>query len=622
MVSGNVRRGWTIIILLGLWFEAGTLGCVGAVAGDKSAETQAPAPRNSFAVYLGSRVIHADLSNRIDLLRLNKALESEPDWRGKEDPSADLPGVGKRAHRGLREMHRLIAAILDCNDPREAQKLRTLLLESAAASGNLSHQPLPERVDFVEMPWLFMNRLSRPVGKGKTDATNLQAGHEDDLSQVDPEPSTFWQRPATISGKDLFYGFGRGHLLLESYPLCSYSGPKESFGRNPGFEIESNGKKLKLKFAEVSSEPFAARIFDALGYHADPTDYAASVKVGYSRRLLQEFNSRKPLRTQFTLFGFLPLFTLQLQQDYDPFQYVAAAILTDGTSLSGPELKRRLFYRLDAPHPELDPTNFRTEFESRIEYLTTVPANVQIKTGKSIGPWDFGELDHASRRELRGVGLLAAWLGWFDTRSDNTRLRIIDKDRNELAHYFSDLGGVLGETSGILFSRGEQPNAFPWTFTRPALWQGPHHLARPLRLTGYKPVDLTPAFAEMTLDDARWMARLIAALRPEQIEQALIASGYDSAQVRLYLAKLLSRRDRMLRDLGLINQLPLSAASVNPHFSYDPLRDGTLRVRVAGTLVQAPLGTHRIVDGKLLGRKRTQAAQRENSTSPPMALSF
>jgi hypothetical protein len=410
---------------------------------------------------------------------------------------------------------------------------------------------------------------------------------------------------------------------LESEPLCEYAGPKESFGRNPGFEIESNGTRLKVKFTELSSEPFAARIFDALGYHADPTDYIPTVKVRYSRRILQEFNSRKPLRTRFTLLRFIPLFTMELQQDYDPFQFVAAAILTDGTSLSGPELKRRLFYHSESPHPELQPANFRTNLESRIAYLKTVPANVQSKTGKSIGPWDFGELDHAGRRELRGVGLLAAWLGWFDTRSDNTRLRIIDKDRNELAHYFSDLGGVLGQTSGILYARGEQPNAFPWTFTRPALWQGPHHLARPLRLKGYKPVDLTPAFAAMTIDDARWIARLIADLRPEQIQQALIASGFDSAQAQLYLAKLLSRRQHMLRDLGLGTEIQAAYnADMNRHFSYDPATQGTFNARVGGFLVRAPVGAHRIVNGKLVPAPvRTESASDKHS-QPAIAFSF
>src|SRR5204862_4155507 len=100
----------------------------------------------------------------------------------------------------------------------------------------------------------------------------------------------------------------------------------------------------------------------------------------------------------------------------------------------------------------------------------TTTANVQKKEtiGRNIGPWDFGQLDHADRREIRGAGLLAAWLGWFDTRFDNTRVRVLrNHGRTELIHYITDLGGALGETSGWLYARGERPNDFPWTFTRP-----------------------------------------------------------------------------------------------------------------------------------------------------------
>ena len=371
-----------------------------------------------------------------------------------------------------------------------------------------------------------------------------------------------------------------------------------------------------MKFAEISSEPFAARIFDALGFHVDPTDYSPLIKVRYSRRIFQEFNLRKPLETHFTFLGVVPLFTLELQRHYDPFDYIATAVLKDGTRWSGRELRRRLLKRPEEVHAETDSSNFRAEVENSIEYLETVPASVQLKIGKSIGPWDFGQLDHASRRELRGAGLLAAWLGWFDTRFDNTRLRIMQRDgRHQLEHYFSDLGGVLGQTTGMLYARGELPNAFPWTFTQPPLWQGPHRLAKPLRLTGYKPVALTPAFAAMTVDDARWMARLIGALSEDQIEQALVAAGFDSAQVRLYLAKLLSRREHMIADLGLTGELP--ASRVDRHLSYNPRKEGPLRVRVHGALIEAPLGTNQVANGKIEpATPRLETSSRTRAVAP------
>jgi hypothetical protein len=619
MLSVNITRKLALILLIGLGAEVERDGFAApAELGPPASSDKHPvAP---CFVWLDQRRVRFDLANRADLQRLEVSVRLELDRPGD---AANRPTFDKRFRRGLREIQRLTEMLLNCKEAQEARRLQMMLAEAAAAADNLRQAPLPGTIDFLQVPLAFLERLSRPVGQGHTVAGNLQPGDHADSSWSDPEPSTFWRRPQSIAGRELYHGFGRSHLLLESEPLCTYAGPKESYGRNPGFDIECEGVKLKVKFAEVSSEPFATRIFDALGYHTDPTDYAARVKVRYSRRIFAEFNSRKPLQTHFTLLGFLTVYTLDLQQHYDPFAYVSTAVLADGRRWSGAELKRRLLRNPSLPLAETEASNYRPEIESAIDYLETVPANVQERVGKSIGPWDFGQLDHPSRRELRGAGLLAAWLGWFDTRPDNTRLRIVQRDgRCELEHYFSDLGGVLGETTGILYARGELPNAFPWTFTRPPLWQGEHRLARPFRLTGYKPVVRTPAFAAMTLDDARWMARLIGALSEEQIEQALIGSGYDSAQVRLYLAKLLSRRDQMIIDLGLANEIRLTESAKNRRFSYNPVTDGALRVQIEGTLVEAPAGMHRIVNGKLLLTTSQLGSAPRVQASAPNAFSF
>jgi hypothetical protein len=45
-------------------------------------------------------------------------------------------------------------------------------------------------------------------------------------------------------------------------------------------------------------------------------------------------------------------------------------------------------------------------------------------------------------------------------------------------------------------------------------------------------------------------------LRPSQITQALTASGYDAAAIHLYEQKLISRRNKMMTDLGLSTEFP------------------------------------------------------------------
>jgi len=596
-----VSKTGSLTILVGVSLLIATQGeCLARNADELTGFTR---PGGHYDLYAGKKRIEFNINDPADLRRLERELQPAFDAHSV-DSEQGHDKAAKRAERGLREIHHLAHFVLECSDTDEQLHLKALLLETVAAVNNLRQPPLPETIDFFQTPWFFLQRMSRPVGKGRTTASNLQGSDEADLSRLDPKPSSFWSRPAYIGSEDLFHGFGRTNFLMEPGTLCTYAGPKESFGRNPGFDVECDGRKLKLKFAEVSSEPFAARIFEALGYHTDPTDYTPVVRVRYSRRMLQEFNSRKPLKTHFTFLGLIPLFTLQLQPYYDPFDFITTAVLTNGTRWSGASLKRNLFRDPGGLRPELQTSNFRPEIESAIDFVETVPANVQLKVGKSIGPWDFESLDHCGRRELRGAGLLAAWLGWFDTRFDNTRLRILSRnDGTQVVGFFSDVGGVLGETTGVLYQRGELPNDFPWTFTRPPLAQGPHRLARPLRLQGYKPIAPTPAFAAMNIDDARWMARLIGTLREEQIKQALVAAGFDSAHVRLYLEKLVNRRDEMLRDLGLSNEIqPLRPSGINRYFCYNPVSEGVIAIAVAGKDMQATAGHARIVNGKLISR--------------------
>jgi len=173
--------------------------------------------------------------------------------------------------------------------------------------------------------------------------------------------------------------------------------------------------------------------------------------------------------------------------------------------------------------------------------------------------------------------------------------------RKELRHYFSDLGGGLGRTKGFFSPRGERPNEFGWTFTRAVKSSNGH---ASFRIADFKPIDDTPAFAGMTHDDARWMARLIGQLTEEQIVQALVASGFDSAQVKVYAEKLVSRRDQMIRDLELADEIPLLRPNgVDKAFSYDPASNGPARIRIwDGEEVIAESGSSAVETGRVVAR--------------------
>jgi hypothetical protein len=148
--------------------------------------------------------------------------------------------------------------------------------------------------------------------------------------------------------------------------------------------------------------------------------------------------------------------------------------------------------------------------------------------------------------------LLAAWLGFWDSRFENTRLRVVKTAEGPvLKHYWSDLGGGLGHAGGTFSHTCENTNDFGWSFTRTKIVNG----KRRFEIVGYEPVENTPAFAEMTIDDARWMARLIGQLTERQIVDGLVASGFNPEEVHIYTEKLLARRDKMIRDLQLSSEI-------------------------------------------------------------------
>lgn len=447
--------------------------------------------------------------------------------------------LGLAAERGTREQR--AERVLDSLrlQVRTNESARKLIAEVHAALRNNDRPPVPSRIDVFQLPFVHYRYAFARVGTGDTGASNLRRATNSDSSEVDPLPSTFWTRPANMATQDLRVGFGRATLPDFGNRIWTYSAPKTSYGAHAGFEAECDGERIKVKFGEVNSEPFTARIFHALGYNVEPTDFSRGLKVRYDRRLFTEFNSRKPVDTKLTTAAVLPVWTIRFQPRHDPFRFITGGMTSDGRMVTVTELRAAM-------------TN--DALAAQLDYVITAAANVQLKdrSEKNIGPWDFGQLGHEDLRELRGAGLLAAWLGWFDSRFENTRLKVVERDgHTELKHDFSDLGGGLCARSGWLGVSRHGVRAFPDHFTTPEVFQGKGRMTIPFRVVNFRPIEQTPAFEKMTIDDARWMARLIAQLRDEQIAEALAASGFSESEASGFARKLFARRDRMLKDLGL-----------------------------------------------------------------------
>lgn len=609
------------------------VGC----AGLSSAAAAAPHPK-SVADVDRPRVRLLDdvfrLDRTEDLLRLEGRLEERSareaarlkEWQEQRDETfsgRSLAGLSRdelksyfhppeelltsRELRCLEQIRQRARFLLAEPGPGEQTALQKELLELAAALDNTRRDPVP-RMDMFSVPFLAFDFLDNSIGGGEREAVNVAAMEGIDSSQVDPPQSLFWTGERPIEEQDLFAGFGR-----ESQPdwgslIWEYAGPKLSAGSTPGLEVRHGRWRAKLKFRETKSEPFTARLFHALGYFVDPTDHVRQLRVRYNPRLLREMNLRRELMMHFRLVG-PPLVSLDLQKPCDPLDFVEAAVLHDGTRLSVEELRQRL--RPAGVDAAMLPDTGDRDFESLIDHLVFAPVNFQIENPewKSVGRWDYAQLGHDELRELRGVGLLAAWLGWFDCRFDNTSLRV-DTDAEGaggLRACFSDLGAGLGRSDWGFGWSPESVNEFPWEFTRAPVERGPGRMRTPFCVVRFHTIVDNPAFNAMTEVDARWMGRRIARLTREQLTGALIASGHDAAETVLYLAKLISRRDRLVLDLGLESEHGLLGDRAGPRaFDYDPHLAGLPEVRVGSVFHRPPGGSQVIVNGRLMPRSAGQ----------------
>ncbi len=441
---------------------------------------------------------------------------------------------------------------------------------------------------FFRTRHLTLNGVGR--GNAINAAVNLISYDAPDLSLIDPLHSSFWSRPESIATKDLYTPYGRKANPDLADSVCDYASPHKGHGIHPSFEVSWHDSIWKVKFdEEQSSGPFASRIYWALGFPVDSYDFAPTVKVRWDKRILTKFNARELNSTRVRL-AHIPIVTVHPMRYFDPFKYIGYAMLKDGSKLS-PEQLRAACFPAAVPgkgRPELIKAMYDKAFGKKIDFVVMYNASWTTKESENrveVGSWDYNSLGHAKLREVRAMCVLDAWLDNWDARWANNRLYIHEtKDgAPQIMHVVSDLGALFGNSSGLVRRVNgsvkinvyqDAPNDFNWTFTHS---QPPGRSTVPIR--GFMPDSKVNPFAEMNIDDARWMARLIAQLSEQQIKEALIGSGYDAPRARLILEKLVYRRDRMIRDFGLSNEIkPLRETCVSRRFSYDPRVDGPFEV--------------------------------------------
>lgn len=410
-------------------------------------------------------------------------------------------------------------------------------------------QPPPEET-FAPPMWAAMDALIfRPASELFTFEPARAAV---DVNALDEVPDSSWyvnrisRRP--MDPLEVARGACDGLGLQAPGPWRVVAGKLE--GATPGFVFEdANGVRYVLKVDRANqpeqataADAIVASVFHAAGYHVP-----CNRVVGFSPEML---------------------------------------VLDEDATIEAPDGS-------EIPMTEAHVTEV-TDAASRLPNGRLRAVVSRYIDGTPLGPWSYrGTRDgdpndvipHDRRRELRGMYVLAAWVGRWDARRHNTLSAWIERERGGyVRHYVIDFGECLGLVEGN-FRRARRFGHSQWLdfghlaedlFTfglihRP--WDDP--LDGPAHETfgsfdiehfdpeGFRPDYWNGAFERRTEADSAWMARIIARLdRPRVRALADLGRFQDPAVEDALVQILMGRRERIL-ERYLTRLSPLTAPEVS-----------------------------------------------------------
>lgn len=371
----------------------------------------------------------------------------------------------------------------------------------------------------------------------------------DEKEIADPQDSSFWQKPESVTSNDTYAGFGRNELPDYSKTVFTYKKAKTGFGTHAGFRVELGDQEYKIRLGEETRiAPFSSRLLNALGFNSLTIDYAPELRVKYSKKIFREFNSRAAIPFELAI-GSLEILEIQRKNFHDPFDYVIKAIMKDGRTLTGAELKKSLMSSRHRKATNED-ENYISEVEEQIDEVVFSPASVEKLEDSlvSVGPWSWDEIRHVERRDIRGYGLLAAWLGQFDARTENTRLMLVSDNNGHrvLRHYVSDVGSGLGRAKPLFNAQTDDIEKFRETVLKSSSRNDGQMISRK-----YQTYTTNKCFEATNAQDAKWMYKYINLLTEKQIKSALKASGFNETEINEVYRKLMARKENIRQVLKI-----------------------------------------------------------------------
>jgi hypothetical protein len=377
------------------------------------------------------------------------------------------------------------------------------------------------------------NLIDSETGKflSYDDLARLSASGAD-LSKLEPDPnSTYWHRPdiAAANVKSYFQG-GQAPLqrgLHVDFPEDNkgYFKAVRKTQTKPKLDVAfttNDGRKVKIKLKvarEIHSEPTAAALAAAIGFHSDVSKHVEGFKMVLGKMTYKEF--KKEWNSYYS--------------KYDLDKYVQFV----GSDEEG---------------------NFVVFYQGLLE---SKPEGLN-----RVGPWAWGSLGHKGSRETRAMIVFDQWIANSDLKeAENNKLVIRNVDgKSTMFHAQHDLGFAFGK----IFR--ETPGQYPWNLVAKVSSDRIH-----LNYEAFQP---NTGFEHLTINDARWAYRLIGRLTRRQITDAVELGAWPQGMQKLLVEKLIHRRNQMVQALGLEQELALLPVDRKISTDDGMVKDGELKVVV------------------------------------------
>ncbi len=366
-----------------------------------------------------------------------------------------------------------------------------------------------------------------------------------DISTLDPLSSGFWRKPRSIRAFDTRNYNGQSGLpdgvtdpQVEIDVTYDWDG--KFTGRTPKMRVRYSGGQYKMKYlsdainiehadsmgsiqmnwrknsSEVNTETVVNNLAAALGFTVDPTFFKRSVRL------------------------YLPLEDPTSSEEFDSaYQH----LLADHQKWRG--------YTPEKALSEIDRDDQGRWF---IRMRTvSLERRSDIDSDLSVGGFLKAAFSRPLKREFRAFALFSAWVSDMDVKDDNASLVLVgNAEGRRVAYSAADMGGVLGSLFG-----NDAPNFLGRDMIE-RVRRKPDGSIYEIVLNYLSPLH-NSGLRTISINDAKWMTRLIAQLSPAQIKNAFLGAGYSELISEYFTQLMLRRRDQLVETFGLMGQTVVDA---------------------------------------------------------------